>query len=79
MKQMSPRQAIRKKCLDCCGGNFKAIKYCTIDGVNSAPKCPLWECRFGKTAKTVKKLYGPQFLSPKDMPPASVDLDDLPR
>ena len=73
---MTPIKAIRKKCLECMSGNFKAIKYCTCDGVNST-RCALWPLRFGLRPATARKRYGPELLSPKRMPEANEDLADL--
>lgn len=41
-KRLNPVQAIRKKCLDCCGFQSKEVKLCV--SVN----CPLWRYRMGK-------------------------------
>ena len=74
---MTPIQAIRKHCLDCCGGSSKTVKFCTCDGVNSTPACHLWPLRFGMRPQTARKRYGDKFLSPKDMPPSDVELASL--
>ena len=43
-KRLTRTQAIKKKCIDCCGGgrSNKEVEYCT------AYKCPLWRFRTGK-------------------------------
>lgn len=41
MAKLTPLKAIRKKCLDCCYGQFKEVKLCT------AINCPLYEYRLG--------------------------------
>ena len=33
--------AIRRKCLDCCGGSKSEVRQC------STTKCPLWKYRMG--------------------------------
>jgi len=38
----TPLEAIRMKCLDCCGDIPKEVKECTVDD------CPLYIYRFGK-------------------------------
>lgn len=72
----NPLKAIRLKCLDC-GGTDKVVKYCSMDGLNST-RCPLWPYRFGKRPATARKKYGDALLSPKDMPPANMPLEELP-
>lgn len=39
---MSPMEAIRAHCLDCCGGSPQEVRYCTATG------CPSWPFRTGK-------------------------------
>lgn len=39
------RQAIRDKCIDCCGGFVREVKRC------SAYNCPLWRFRMGTEIK----------------------------
>lgn len=43
---MTPMKAIRAKCLDCCCGQAKEVRLCSIE------KCPLYLYRFGKRPKT---------------------------
>ena len=40
--RLSPLQAIRAMCLDCCGGQLVEVRECP------ASSCPLWPYRFGK-------------------------------
>lgn len=52
----TPIKTIRKKCLDCTGGQYKQIKYCPI--IN----CPLYPYRMGKrptqsTLESIKQYY----------------------
>lgn len=39
---MTPMQAIKAKCLDCCCGAAQEVKLCP------AESCPLWAFRFGR-------------------------------
>lgn len=41
----SPLRAIRAKCMDCCCGQAKEIRFC------AAAKCPLYDFRFGHRPK----------------------------
>ena len=41
--------AIRRNCLECCGGSSEEVRYC------SALDCQLWPYRFGKTPRQVKE------------------------
>ena len=41
-EQLSPMQAIRARCLDCCGGSPHEVRYC------AAVTCPSWPFRTGK-------------------------------
>jgi len=70
----SPLAAVRAKCLDC-GGSFKAVKFCTLDGLNST-RCPLWPFRFGRRPATVRKGPLARFLDPAAMPDAGAALED---
>ena len=42
---LTPRKAIRAKCLDCCCGHPSEVRDCTIKN------CPLYPHRFGKRPK----------------------------
>lgn len=42
---MTPCQAIKKKCLECSGGNVKEVKTCLIKD------CPLFSLRLGNNPK----------------------------
>jgi hypothetical protein len=73
---MTPRKAIREKCLDCCSGSSKVVKYCSADGVHSR-RCPLWPERFGTRPQSAAKRYGSQFLNPKGMPLPNTPIEEL--
>lgn len=47
-KEISYQQAIRLKCLDCCGGITSEIRLCTCK------ECPLYNFRMGSKSKTEK-------------------------
>ena len=42
MKKLTPIKAIRKKCIDCSGGQLGEVKHCPITD------CTLWPYRMGK-------------------------------
>lgn len=42
MKHLTPVKAIRAKCLDCCCGEPKRVRECSISS------CTLWPYRMGK-------------------------------
>lgn len=42
---LTPIEAIRKKCLDCCCGQRKEVRLCVIK------KCPLYPYRMGTQTK----------------------------
>lgn len=42
MEKLGRKQAIREKCIDCCGGFVREVKRCT------AYNCPLWRWRMGR-------------------------------
>ena len=44
-KILTPLKAIRAKCLDCCCGNKKEVRECTLE------KCTLHPYRMGKRPK----------------------------
>jgi len=48
---MTPIQAIRAKCLDCCCGQANEVKLCT------AIRCPLWPFRLGKNPNIRPREY----------------------
>ena len=68
----SPVKAIRKKCLDCCAGSIKAIKYCP------SYECTLWPYRFGMRRSTAIKKFGVKFLDYELMPEDTINLQELP-
>lgn len=41
MAKLTPMKAIRRKCLDCCNGQVKEVRLCTVE------KCPLFPYRSG--------------------------------
>ncbi len=41
MAKLTPMKAIRRKCLDCCSGQVKEVRLCTVE------KCPLFPYRSG--------------------------------
>jgi hypothetical protein len=41
-------------------------------------RCEFWPLRFGQGVEKVRRRYGPQLVTPKLMPDATVNLDDLP-
>ncbi len=52
----TPIKTIRKKCLDCTGGQYKQVRYCTVFS------CPLYPYRMGKrptqsTLESIKQYY----------------------
>jgi hypothetical protein len=51
----SPVQAIRRKCLDCCGGQSAEVRLCEATG------CPLWPFRAGSHPYTKKALLEADF------------------
>ena len=68
---------VRRNCLECCGGWAKAVTWCSCDGVNST-RCEFWPFRFGQQPASFRKKYGDRLVTPKLMPPADVNIDDLP-
>lgn len=53
--RLSPLKQVRKKCLECCCGSVKAIRFC------HSTDCPLWYLRFGKNPKTVIRTMGKEW------------------
>ena len=45
MNKLTPVQAIRQKCIDCCGGELKEVRLCDIKD------CPLYPYRLGHRPK----------------------------
>ena len=52
---MTPLKAIRAKCLECCGGSWRDVKFCT------AGNCPLHEYRTGRRPKSIQGPQSPAF------------------
>lgn len=48
---MTPIQAIREKCLDCCCGSAHEVKMCACED------CTLYPFRFGKNPNIKKRTY----------------------
>jgi len=46
VKVLTPIKAIRAKCLDCAGGQYKEVRLCTVK------TCPTWPYRMGKRPVT---------------------------
>lgn len=42
MEKLGRKQAIREKCIDCCGGFVREVRKCP------AYNCPLWRFRMGR-------------------------------
>ncbi|HUT61702.1 MAG TPA: hypothetical protein VNA25_28015 [Phycisphaerae bacterium] len=74
-RESSPLAAIRAKCMDCCCGSFKTVRYCPCDGLNSTA-CALWPFRFGKRPATIRRGPLARFLDPAAMPDAATALED---
>ena len=51
-KRMSPTDAIRRECLDCCAGQVIEVRLCEATG------CPLWPFRAGQHPYTKSRLQG---------------------
>jgi len=75
MMAKTPMKAIRAKCLDCCCGNRKAVKFCPCDGVHSAA-CPLWPLRFGRRPESVRTSLGKEYVTPGALPGPGVAMED---
>ena len=69
---MTPIQAIRAYCLDCCG-SAKAVKWCPVT------HCDLWEFRFGLRPETALKRFGVECLSRTQTPEPEIPIEELPR
>ena len=70
----SPMRAIRAKCLDCCCGSIKYVRWCPCDGVHGSA-CPLWPLRFGVRPATAAARHGADALDPACTPPSDVPLE----
>ena len=71
MSARTPITAIRHKCLDCCCGSVKAVRWC------SATDCDLWPYRFGMRPETARKRYGADVMDAAKMPDHTVALETL--
>ena len=45
MEKLGRKQAIREKCIDCCGGFVREVRRCP------AQNCPLWRWRMGRESE----------------------------
>ena len=68
---------VRRNCLECSGHSPKYVMYCPCDGKHST-SCEFWLFRFGIQPKTFRARWGGRLLDPEQMPPADINLDDLP-
>jgi len=68
---------VRRNCLACSGGIPKQVTWCSCDGLHSI-RCEFWLFRFGSQPATFRHKYGDRLLTPEQMPPAEINLDDLP-
>ena len=67
--RITPIAAIRANCLECGGGSFKAVLWCSCDGAHST-RCHFWPFRFGTRPETVTERFGPALVTPRNMPGA---------
>jgi len=52
----TPLKAIRAKCLDCSGGEYKEVRECPFDGKQDE-ECPLYPLRMGTGSRaTLKRI-----------------------
>ena len=51
---MSAQEALRARCIDCCGGAFSEVRKCT------AVACPSWPFRMGKSPWKEKREISPE-------------------
>jgi hypothetical protein len=78
MTQESPKHplaAIRAKCLDCCGGSYKVVRFCPCHGKDGAA-CALWPFRFGKRPATMRRGPDARFLDPDAIPRSTFPLEE---
>ena len=68
---------VRRNCLDCCCDDRKSVLWCTCDGLHST-RCEFWPFRFGVQPATFRARWGDRLVTPEMMPPATVNLDNLP-
>jgi hypothetical protein len=50
----TPLKAIRAKCLDCSGGEYKEVRECQFDGKQDE-ECPLYPLRMGRGSRSTLK------------------------
>jgi len=70
-------RAVRRNCWECCGGDRKAVTWCSCDGLHST-NCEFWNHRFGMGPERAARTYGRHVVTPELMPEANHPLDDLP-
>ncbi len=68
---------VRRFCLECSGDCRRYVTWCPCDGLHST-RCELWPFRHGMQPSTFRAKYGGRLLTPEMMPPANLDLDQLP-
>jgi len=62
-KRLTPIQAIRRNCLECCGGDYREVEFCT------SPQCSLYPYRLGHRPRATDYQYqdGDASIEAKDM------------
>lgn len=56
MSRLTPLKAIRAKCIDCSGFEFKKVRECSFDGTRDE-LCPLYPLRMGKGSRaTLRRI-----------------------
>jgi hypothetical protein len=68
---------VRKNCLECSGGSARYVTWCSADGLHST-RCEFWPFRFGSQPATFRHRLGDRLLTPVAMPPAGINLAELP-
>jgi hypothetical protein len=63
---------VKEFCLECSGGDRKAVFYCV------SPSCIWWPYRTGMSPEALRKKYGEKFTDPKQISPHNVSIEDLP-
>jgi len=69
-EKMSPKKAIRKKCIDCCCGQIVEIQKCTCTA------CPMWPFRSGRHPYTSKARSVPGSASRSTLDANNTHSDD---
>ncbi|MFC1597209.1 hypothetical protein ACFL5Q_04620 [Planctomycetota bacterium] len=68
---------VRRNCLECSGGSARYVTWCSADGLHST-RCEFWPFRFGSQPATFRQRFGGRLLTAESMPPAGINLDELP-